>query len=83
MRDNSDTLAQATTYGAELLEDFKTEALAKYLKGHMEHVENAGIWTMTAEELLEAAIEESIDHVIYLYTLRRKIRNVVAGTIDY
>ncbi len=45
---------------------------AKYRKGQKEH--GSDLWKLTAEKLLDEAIAESIDQVVYLLTLKEKMR---------
>ena len=54
----------------KLNQQFADEATEKYEKGCIEH--GGGMWNMTKEELLDEAIQEAIDQVIYLMTLRDK-----------
>lgn len=41
----------------------------KYFKGAQEHGGN--LWDMSAEKLLDNALDEAIDQVVYLITLKR------------
>ena len=50
---------------------FIDEMFKKYEKGAKEHGGN--LWDLSAEQLLDNAIEEAIDNVVYLYTLRDKL----------
>jgi hypothetical protein len=43
----------------------------KYRKGQQEHGGN--MWMMSPEQLLNCAIEEAIDQVVYLVTLRQQL----------
>jgi len=45
-------------------------ALAKYRKGAEEHGGN--LWDLSEDELLDEAINEAIDQVIYLLTIKLK-----------
>lgn len=56
-----------------LLGKFQAEATEKYSKGAEEHGGN--IWDIPATKLLDNAIEEAIDLIVYLYTLRNKLSN--------
>ena len=45
---------------------------AKYRKGQKEH--EGDLWRLTREQLLDEAIAESIDQIVYLLTLRDKMK---------
>lgn len=45
----------------------------KYTKGAVEH--GGFLWEMSREELLENAIDEAIDQLTYLLTLKGKLDN--------
>jgi len=49
--------------------------LRKYIKGQREHGGN--LWEMPASKLLDNAIDEAVDQVIYLLTLRQTMRRVI------
>lgn len=63
------TVEQATHID-EILREFSSEARAKYEAGQEEHGGN--LWEKRG--MLTHAIEEAIDQVVYLYTLRRQLR---------
>lgn len=54
-----------------ILEMTATKLELKYRKGQLEHQGN--LFDLSARELLENAIEEAIDQVVYLMTLRDKL----------
>lgn len=66
------------------LEDIKNEFLTavdiKYRKGQEEHggdlADHNELW------LVNAAIDETIDQYVYLYTLREKIRKTIYAKLD-
>ena len=58
------------THINEILSEFNDEARAKYEAGQQEHGGN--IWEKRG--MLTHAIEEAIDQVVYLYTLRKQLR---------
>lgn len=53
-----------------ILREFNAEARAKYEAGQQEHGGN--LWEKRG--MLTHAIEEAIDQVVYLYTLRRQLK---------
>lgn len=57
---------------AEIKTRFCTYVDQKYRKGQAEHGGN--LWENSAEQILNFAIEEAIDQVTYLLTLRDKMR---------
>jgi hypothetical protein len=50
----------------------------KYAKGASEHGGN--IWDLTAMELLDNAIDEAADQIVYLSTLRDKLAESGSGS---
>lgn len=58
-----------------ILTSFQADATAKYVNGQREHGGN--LWEKPG--MLEAAIQEAIDQVIYLYTLKEQ-RDAVMTT---
>ena len=58
---------------AQHVNDIQNEALnrirIKYMKGVKEHGGN--LWEVPVEDLLENAIDEAIDQVVYLLTLKQ------------
>jgi hypothetical protein len=62
-----------------LIESFETAARSKYRKGQQEHGGN--LWTKRG--LIDMAIDEAIDQVIYLLTLKKQIEDagVQLGTV--
>lgn len=59
------------THIDHILAEFTAEARAKYEAGQSEHGGN--LWEKRG--MLTHAIEEAIDQVIYLYTLRQQLRD--------
>lgn len=55
-----------------VVEEFSTLMHAKYEKGAAEHGGN--LWEKDEDWLLDQAIDEAIDQVVYLLTLKEKIR---------
>ena len=55
-------------------ENFINLADIKYRAGQKEHGGN--LFDMNRKQLLDCAIEEAIDQVIYLMTLRQKLSNI-------
>ncbi len=62
-----------------IVESFAAEASAKYERGQHEHGGN--LWEKP--RLLDFAIEEAIDQVVYLYTLREQQRGPNARPVIY
>lgn len=56
----------------EIGKDFCREMSEKYIKGQKEHGGN--LWDLSEDQLLDNAIDEAIDQVTYLLTIRRKRR---------
>lgn len=56
---------------ASILKRFHERADAKYRKGQAEHGGN--LWDLTKEQLIDNAIEEAVDQVVYLFTLKDKL----------
>lgn len=59
---------------SSIAKEFSLEMAQKYANGQVEHGGN--LFDMTEEQLLDEAIKESIDHVVYLFTIRQKLRGV-------
>jgi len=55
----------------QIVKYFHVNALTKYENGQKEHGGN--LWEKSAIELVENALDEAIDQVIYLTTLRDKL----------
>lgn len=55
----------------EIIDDFIELMEPKYVKGAIEH--NSNIWEYPTDKLLDMAIEEAIDQVVYLLTLKQQI----------
>lgn len=53
--------------------EFSTRMATKYAKGQAEHGGN--LFDLGAMDLLNEAIDEAVDQVVYLLTLRDKLRN--------
>lgn len=53
-----------------ILHNFCEDASKKYVKGQKEH--GGKLWEKT--DLLDQAIAEAIDQVIYLYTLKEQLK---------
>ena len=60
-----------------ILEDFSRLASDKYIKGQEQHGGN--LWLK--KNLIDKAIEEAIDQVVYLCTLKRQIENKTIYTV--
>lgn len=56
----------------DISKEFYIAMAIKYEAGAKEHGGN--LWDMDEDRLLECAIEEAIDQVVYLLTLRKKHR---------
>ena len=56
----------------KIISSFIKEMTKKYEKGSIEH--DGHMLDYTQRELLEFAIEEAIDQVVYLMTLRQKMK---------
>lgn len=54
-----------------IVDDFIELMEPKYIKGALEHGGN--LWEVPTEQLLDFAIEEAIDQVVYLLTLKQQI----------
>lgn len=61
---------------SEIGKEFCHMMADKYVVGQAEHGGN--LWDLTEDQLLNEAIKEATDQVVYLLTLRRK-RHVAAG----
>tara|TARA_R110000765_G_scaffold318067_1_gene410391 strand:+ start:584 stop:796 length:213 start_codon:yes stop_codon:yes gene_type:complete len=59
------------------LENFVREAPKKFDVGSLEHNPNGdkGMWRMTPMQLIDSAIEETIDQFHYLTVLKEKLKN--------
>ena len=59
------------------LAHFVREAPKKFDVGTLEHNPKGdkGMWRMTATQLIDAAIEETIDQFHYLVVLKEKLKN--------
>ncbi len=57
----------------ELGYEFCLRMAGKYQRGAAEHGNN--IWDMSEDDLLENALDEAIDQVVYLLTLIQKRKN--------
>ena len=59
------------------LAHFVCEAPKKFDVGMLEHNPEGdkGMWRMTATQLIDAAIEETIDQFHYLVVLKEKLKN--------
>lgn len=55
-----------------IINDFVDRVSPKYEKGAIEHGGN--LWQLSKSELLDCAIDEAIDQVVYLLTLRSKLK---------
>lgn len=58
-----------------LLDEFFDDAKEKYEIGALEH--NSNLWENSVTKLVGFSIEEAIDQVVYLYTLRPMIEKLV------
>lgn len=56
-----------------VLRSFNQRAVVKYKKGAQEHKGN--LQSLTELELLDEAIDENVDSLVYLLTLRDKIND--------
>lgn len=63
--------AEQQLHAEYLADQFKQLMVEKYEKGANEHGGN--IWEISNEDLLENALEEAIDQVVYLLTLKNKL----------
>lgn len=70
------TDAQAN-HVSEIGKEFAVMMAEKYTKGQREHGGN--LWDQTEDQLLDNAILEAIDQVVYLFTIRRKRRAAAAN----
>lgn len=65
-----------------IIRRFESMADAKYRAGQAEHTGN--LWDLSPLQILDNAIDESLDQVIYLITLRDKLMSMGADAIkDY
>lgn len=58
-------------HAEELARQFKSRMLYKYSRGASEHGGN--LWEMNLKNLLENALDEAIDQVVYILTALEKI----------
>lgn len=68
-----------TDHMASIAFEFSKTMAAKYQKGVEEHGGN--LWEMPFEQLLDNAIDEAIDQVVYLLTMKQQYedeKNVVS-----
>lgn len=61
---------EQTKHVEELGKEFYIAMALKYEAGAKEHGGN--LWDVSEDQLLDFAIEEAIDQVVYLFTLRKK-----------
>lgn len=59
------------THVAQLADEFERRMAHKYTKGAQEHGGN--LWEVPSLQLLDEAIDEAIDQVVYLLTLRKQL----------
>lgn len=59
-------------HAAFIADQAKAIILSKYIKGAIEH--DGNLWEKTPLELLNEAINEAADELVYLLTLRDKLR---------
>jgi hypothetical protein len=64
---------------AGIIEEFKLAAGAKYRKGQAEHQGN--LWDVPPILLLDFAIEEAIDQVMYLMSIREQLHKLTAADL--
>lgn len=55
----------------EIKESFEILVDAKYRKGQLEH--GGALFDKSSEWILDAALDEAIDQVVYLLTLKQKL----------
>lgn len=58
-------------HAEELARQFKARMLYKYAKGAEQHGGN--LWHMPLKDLLENALDEAIDQVVYILTALEKV----------
>lgn len=58
----------------EIVKAFLKEHKEKYMTGALEHQDNGILQNVPPKDLLEFAIEEVLDLVSYLYTLRESLK---------
>ncbi len=78
VRDDLNLTHEQATHVEEIGRDFCNLMADKYTAGQREHGGN--LWDLTTEQLLANAIDEAIDQVVYLLTIRRKLRSGEANT---
>ena len=54
-----------------LLDQFTNILVPKYMAGAKEH--GGKLWEMLPEDLLDNAIEEAVDNLVYLLTLKQRL----------
>lgn len=62
--------ADQTQHAQSIADFFEQAMLIKYQKGALEHGGN--VWDIDPDKLLDEAISEAIDQVVYLVTLRQQ-----------
>lgn len=74
--------AEQQLHALTIAKEASDRIVSKYLKGQEEHGGN--LWDKTAEQLIDYAIDEAVDQVIYLITLKRlkKIPGPCKESID-
>jgi len=60
----------------QIADAFRSRMLSKYKRGVEEHGGN--LWEYSPDDLLEEAIDEAVDQLVYLLTLKHKYQ-VAAG----
>lgn len=63
---------EQSNHVTDIAKEFALEMGKKYVKGQIEHGGN--LWDLSEDRLIDAAIDEAIDQVVYLLTIRLKRR---------
>lgn len=66
-------MREESQWQAKIISQFAMEHRTKYMAGAVEHKENGLLQDIPPEKLLDFAIEEVLDLVSYLYTMREQI----------
>lgn len=74
------SLNEERLWQSKIIGKFLEEHRTKYMKGAREHSDNGLLQEIPPEQLIEFAIEEVLDLVSYLYTLREITTTNVATT---
>lgn len=70
----------AEEHAQKIAKLFSDLMLPKYLKGAEEH--GGHLWEFSKTKLLDNAIDEAIDQVVYLFTLRDQLKQTIPSSAN-